>query len=189
MCVICVKSAGHALPTKALLRAMYNHNQDGCGFVSKSLSYHSMDFEDFYSVLQKVPKKEACIIHFRWATHGSVNISNCHPFHDDDTGVWFAHNGVLPIRPKKDMTDSETAFRNVLIPVIKRYGYMSDKLSATACRIIGGSRFAFMKDGRVRLFGQFYKYGGCLYSNLRFLPWQDEVALMHRNAPRQWRTA
>lgn len=179
MCVICVKPAGHALPSKSMLRAMFSCNHDGCGFVSRSLSYHSMDFEDFYESLVKVPKKEACIIHFRWATHGSVGIRNCHPFHDDATGVWFAHNGILDIKPMKDLTDSETAFRKRLVPVIKKYGFMSDKLSAEAYHIIGGSRFAFMKDGRVRLFGQFVKYDGCLYSNLRFLPYDKWAATMY----------
>ena len=88
MCVICVKPAGRALPTKAELKAMFVQNHDGCGFACKSFSYHSMDFEDFYESLCRVPKKEPCIIHFRWATHGSVGLGNCHPFHDDETGVW-----------------------------------------------------------------------------------------------------
>ena len=76
MCVIVISPAGHNLPPKSDLRKMYNMNHDGCGFVSKSTTYHSMDFEDFYEHLKAVPKSEPVIIHFRWATHGSVNIKN-----------------------------------------------------------------------------------------------------------------
>ena len=170
MCVIIVKMPGKDLPKKNILRMAYAVNHDGCGFVSKSINYHSMDFEDFYEHLIQVPKNEACIMHFRWATHGSIGLQNCHPFHDTDTDVWFAHNGILNIRPEGDMTDSETAFKKRLVPVIKKYGYRSNALADQSMRLIGGSKFAFMKDGRVRLFGHFERFGDCLYSNLRFLP-------------------
>lgn len=170
MCVICVKPAGKNLPTKQDLKRMFDMNHDGCGFVSATMNYHSMNFEDFYNHLIVVPKKEACIIHFRWATHGSIGLANCHPFHDEKTDVWFAHNGILSIKPQGDMTDSETAFRKTLVPIIKKKGFESKALAEASCHIIGGSKFAFMKDGRVRLFGHYEKYGDCLYSNLRFLP-------------------
>ena len=80
MCVIVIKPAGHDLPSKSELRKAYEHNSDGCGFVSETATYKSLDFEDFYGHLRKVSRDENCIIHFRWATHGSVCVRNCHPF-------------------------------------------------------------------------------------------------------------
>ena len=171
MCVIVIVPAGRNLPTKSDLRKMYNMNHDGCGFVSKSTTYHSMDFEDFYGHLKAVPKSEPCIIHFRWATHGSVNIKNTHPFYDKATDTYFAHNGILSVTPQGDKTDSETAFRKYLVPAIKKGGYDGDDLRYAVHKIIGGSKFAFMHEGKIRLFGHFEEYGGCLYSNLRHLPY------------------
>ena len=68
------------------------------------------------------------------------------------------------------MTDSETAFRNILVPVIDRYGIDSEEFDETVNSIIGTSRLAFMVNGRAYLFGAYYYLNGCYYSNLRFLP-------------------
>ena len=80
------------------------------------------------------------------------------------------HNGVLSaIKVKGDRTDSETAFRNILVPYIKRYGLDSIELAETANRIKGYSKFAFMQDDRVILFGDYIFRDGLYFSNLRFI--------------------
>ena len=170
MCVIIIKTAGNRLPSKRELRMAYNRNHDGCGFVSESDHYKSLDFEDFYARLKKVPKDEHCIIHFRWATHGEVSIENCHPFYDKKSDTWFMHNGILAITPYKGKTDSETAFRKLLAPAIRRYGLYSRELQAAVHEIIGSSKFAFMQGGNLKAFGHFIEYKGCYYSNLYHLP-------------------
>lgn len=169
MCVIIIKTAGHKLPKKSELKAAYKRNPDGCGFVSESMSYKSLDFEDFYQHIKDVPKDENCIIHFRWATQGSVSEDNCHPFYDQETNTWFAHNGCLPYHPKEDITDSEFAFRKKLVPSLKVNGLYSQAFARDVNNIIGGSKFAFMQNGQLKCFGRFIEYGGCYYSNLHHL--------------------
>ena len=171
MCVIVVVKAGHKLPSRSELLEMHCQNPHGMGFVSKSLNYRGMDFEKFYHRLQFVPKDEDVIIHFRYATHGSVCAANCHPFNQGS--VWFAHNGILDIRPEGDMTDSETAFRKYIYPAIKTYGIDSDEVCMVIEDIIGSSRFALLgSDGKVRMFGNFTKVGERYYSNTRHLPYR-----------------
>lgn len=170
MCVIIIKTAGHNLPSKKELKMAYQRNHDGCGFVSEHDHYKSLDFEDFYQRLKKVKKDENCIIHFRWATHGKVSLANCHPFYDKKSRTWFMHNGILAITPYKGKTDSETAFRKYLAPVIRRYGLYSKELQTVAGNIIDSSKFAFMQDGQIKTFGRFIEYNGCYYSNLYHLP-------------------
>lgn len=34
-------------------------------------------------------------VHFRWATHGDVNLANCHPYENGDGDTLVMHNGVL----------------------------------------------------------------------------------------------
>lgn len=169
MCVIIIRLAGRDLPTKKELKAAYQRNHDGCGFVSESDHYKSLDFEDFYARLKKVPKSENCIIHFRWATHGSVSLANCHPFYDEKSNTWFMHNGILAVTPYRGKTDSETAFRKYLAPTIRRFGLYSKELQTVVRNIIDSSKFAFMQDGQIKTFGRYIEYKGCYYSNLYHL--------------------
>ena len=167
MCVLCLVKGGNDLPKKEVLWAMHKANPHGMGFASKSVHYKGMNFETFYNRLQFVPKNENIIIHFRFATHGSVCAQNCHPFKKGN--IWFAHNGILDIMPEGDMTDSETAFRNILYPVAKEHGIFSEEMHATVDEIIGGSKFILLdKKGNAVMFGKFYEYNGMLCSNLNW---------------------
>lgn len=155
------------MPSESILEQAHAANPHGCGLVCESFSYKTLDFGAFMRKLATVPETENCIIHFRYATHGPVCRRNCHPF--SSNGVWFAHNGILDIEPEDGLTDSETAFRNILMPTIRRHGFASPAMRESANRILGWSRFAFMNKGDVILMGPFAKLGECHYSNLRFL--------------------
>lgn len=167
MCVIIIKPVGAKMPTKKELKKAFIRNPHGCGFCVPGRGYKTLNFEDFYQHLKEVKKEEPCIIHFRYATHGSVCEGNCHPFYGD--GVWFAHNGVLRIAVKSDKTDSETAFRGILLPTINEYGIDSPELVDDIYRIIGCSKFAFLKDGKIYTFGRFILRNGLYYSNLNHI--------------------
>lgn len=175
MCVLVFVKKGSKLPSYKDLYAMHQANPHGMGFACKSVQYKGMNFETFYKKLQTTPRDENLIIHFRFATHGSIGVKNCHPFKKGN--VWFAHNGVLSVKPQNDMTDSETAFRNIFYPIIKKYGITSDELSESVDNIIGYSKFAFLdKDGNVTLFGNFQEYKGMLCSNLN---WVHRTSTQH----------
>lgn len=181
MCVIIVKPAGVKIPTNEIITAAYHTNPHGCGIVSPTQFYKGTSYRSFKRILNKVSIDEPCIIHFRLATHGSICRANCHPFRRGD--VWFAHNGILSIKPIGDMTDSETAFQQVIYPAIVKYGYGSEGMNIAVARVIGYSKFAFMQGDDVRLYGDFIKNDdGCYYSNLRFLPlvgWQRNYRRQH----------
>lgn len=158
------------MPDLSLLLAMRRYNPNGQGFVAETRTWKGVAFDRFVDELDMVGDDENCIIHFRFATCGSVKDQNCHPF--SQNGVSFAHNGCLPIRACNDMTDSETAFRRMLMPAIEKYGYGSKEMDRAVDKVIGGSRFAFMKDGEIRTYGPFVRLDGLLFSNLNFMRWQ-----------------
>lgn len=169
MCVIIVKPAGVKMPSREILDAAYMANHDGCGFVSTFRHKKTLDYISFLRELSKVDESEACMIHFRLATHGSVKRANCHPFRRGD--VFFAHNGVLSIQPIGDMTDSETAFSELVYPAIADYGWHHEMKDYVISNIIGCSKFAMMRlgDNEVKMYGSFLSQSdGCYYSNLRF---------------------
>lgn len=175
MCVICVKNRGVEMPSENELRLAYEHNPHGWGFVSSNGMFaHGMDFGEFMRLIKYVGKDDACIIHFRIATHGSIKIDNCHPFKGYVKGepVYFAHNGILPIRAKKDMTDSETEFRGVLLPAMKEFGFGSTAFDRVVARRIYTSKFAFMKGGEIRVYGRWLREdNGLMWSNLNHRPY------------------
>lgn len=168
MCVIIVKKAGQKIPPFNFIKACAQANPDGFGFCTPKRGFKSLNFAEFYNHLIEVDESEPCIMHFRLATHGSIMPSNCHPFYDNGTNTWFAHNGILPIQPDGDMTDSETAFRNIIVPAIAKYGYNSLKVSKTIKKIIGFSKFALLNGKKIRIFGDYVEYNHYLCSNLRF---------------------
>lgn len=47
-------------------------------------------------------------IHFRNATHGTVNVDNCHPFAIVDGTFAVMHNGIIPIDCRSDSKRSDT---------------------------------------------------------------------------------
>ena len=172
MCIIIVKPAGAKMPPKAILDRCAALNPHGFGFATKNRIYKTLSYSEFFDATKRIRKDEAAILHFRYATHGSIKLENCHPFRDAKTGVSFAHNGVLDIVPIGDMTDSETAFRTVLVPTIKEHGFDSDEFMLTAYEIKGPSRFAFIDSkGNYRMYGNFIQHNECWYSNRNFLPY------------------
>ncbi len=50
------------------------------------------------------------LIHFRWATHGTRNVKNTHPFRLYGAGIdlYMAHNGILSIDTSGDKNKSDT---------------------------------------------------------------------------------
>lgn len=178
MCIICVKPAGVQMPPKAILDRCARLNPHGFGFATKDRIYKTLDYDAFKRELAKIDRYETVILHFRYATHGSIKLENCHPFRDDKTGVSFAHNGILDIQPIDDMTDSETAFRTRIVPIIREHGFQSSEFIFENYKIIGGSRFAYINQkGEYRLYGTFVQHKGCWYSNRNFLPYTESKRL------------
>lgn len=168
MCCIIYIPAGVPTPPKQVITAVHRCNPHGMGLCTPTDSYKGLSLNILLRHLKKRDLSQPCLLHFRLATHGSIKKENCHPFYDEDTRTWFMHNGILDVVPKGDMTDSETAFRQFLVPQIKAFGLSSDDVRYAVQYIIGGSRFAFMQDENVQLYGQYERWLGCRFSNLRF---------------------
>lgn len=163
MCVIIIKPRGVDMPSEDILAAAAQANPHGFGFVSETDYFRSLNLNTFLDRLAGVSRDENCIIHFRLATHGTVRRANCHPFRRGD--VFMAHNGVLPVRPLRDRTDSQTAFNRIIYPAISVYGFGSENVAGTIESLIGGtSRIVLMQNGRIETYGQFYRRpgDGCL---------------------------
>jgi len=115
MCIAIYKPANIVI-NKETLHRCFLKNKDGCGFayfksdgeliIEKSMSFDKFyeDYE-FHSVINS---DRPFLIHFRIATHGTVDLFNCHPFQVDNNHVMI-HNGIIHnIRKCPDKLRSDT---------------------------------------------------------------------------------
>lgn len=115
MCIAIYKPAGKVIDRDTLHRC-YLKNKDGCGFAyfktdGELVIMKSMNFDSFYEDYEfhsVVNADRPFLVHFRIATHGTVDIYNCHPFQIDENHVMI-HNGIIHnIRKCPDKKRSDT---------------------------------------------------------------------------------
>lgn len=179
MCIICIKKKGIKFPTSAQVKNMCDRNGDGFSLVLQSKKnkpsiYKTMNKKKFISFYNKIVNDynaadTAMFIHARIKTHGTQRIENCHGWKEN--GLIFAHNGILSITNREDLTDSETFFRDIFSPAYKIGGWSLAKRTIDA--IIGTSKFVFMDDfGQIFEFGQYIEDDGLLFSNSTYKSWE-----------------
>src|SRR5271157_5457445 len=100
MCLLITSDTGK-LPDSDLVLSAWNQNPDGFGLVyadNGQLTVHKgLELSQLQSVLPDA-LDHPYMLHFRWATHGTVNTDNCHPFRVIRKQLYMAHNGILPIK-------------------------------------------------------------------------------------------
>lgn len=179
MCILVVKNSGVRKMTDKEIRTCGRTNPDGFGisyFDRVIHTYHSMDIEDVIEWNKHITTDMPVIYHFRIATHGSVKLSNCHPFTDRQKTWTFAHNGILSIQNLPDKTDSETFFLSVLPLLNVGIEPGSHKFDRVVNEVLGCSKFAFMNNkGEIFTYGQFIK-DDLLFSNTSYIDWEDRIS-------------
>lgn len=175
MCIICIKKVGVLYPTVATVKTMCENNPHGFTMVladkGKPHIYKTLDMKKFIEHYKRTIevhdyRTTSMYIHTRIKTHGTQRIENCHGWKEN--GLIFAHNGILSIANRGDLTDSETYFRDIFSPVYRAGGWkMAEK---TINAVIGSSKFVFMDtQGDIRHYGHYIEDDGLLYSNTSYL--------------------
>jgi hypothetical protein len=113
MCLLIAMNGGADVTDNQLERAAWS-NPDGFGWAIHTgehlIRFRSMNIDDAiteWRFVRKMYPDQAAIWHLRWATHGTVDVSNCHPFEvGHDARMMIAHNGVLPIDAENGRSDT-----------------------------------------------------------------------------------
>lgn len=87
MCIAIVKKRGVLMPNEETLNICFENNPHGCGYtICRNGKNHVfkgfMKLTELMDSFKKVKplQSESVMIHFRVASVGSINKSNCHPF-------------------------------------------------------------------------------------------------------------
>lgn len=175
MCILVMKKKGVEFPSSTIVRNCIAANPNGFAMSfnlnGKVETYASLDADDFLDEYRRVVASvdrfdTAMMLHMRIATHGSVKLSNCHGWKGNILGteMAFAHNGILGIRNRGDMTDSETFLRDYLEHCTTMAEFMQ-----TVEDNIGTSKFGFLDgNGDMFSFGSFITERGVRYSNASY---------------------
>lgn len=172
MCVIIYKPKETTLLLKTVEDA-WEQNPDGAGFAAR-VGKHGrwmirkgfMKLGDFKDAVMGYQFNEM-ILHFRIATHGSVNPENTHPFYNErgESSVLF-HNGILSeFGNRTNLSDSKDFFDRVVSKLEDEAAFHVLNMAAST----NSSKFAFIgHSGKVYLSGDWSKHEGLEVSNLNF---------------------
>lgn len=175
MCLIITQPAGHTLSRSHLLD-IHARNGDGFGIMRAiDGTLHTWrtvgDVDDVLELYHAHAAGHACVLHWRMATHGAVNLENAHPFRlTRDIAV--VHNGVLTIgTPTKGKSDTWHFAKHVLAPMARDNGealFSPDTLELLGGMIGSSNKLVFQHaDGRVAIVNKHVgiEHKGRWYSN------------------------
>ena len=206
MCVAIYKPEGVKTPSLEVLKQCWDANPDGAGFAlftggdKYAIEIHKgyMTWKQFKAAFEKYHLANFAgelLLHFRIATHGGISPGNTHPFsltgdvkllkHTNvRTNYALIHNGILPIKPEGDISDTMEFCRR-LAPLYQNIPSAFNLIEGMA----GNNKIAVMTREQVHLFGQWECIDGVYFSNLLwdwswdiepFLPDKAELALLRK---------
>lgn len=116
MCLIIANTTGSIVPDEHI-EAAFSNNKDGFGimYAKDGILRVQRGLFDLPNILRIFKKfndaKMPYVAHFRYATHGTTNARNCHPFPVSmkQGGVAMVHNGTLAGNEWRSSHKSDTA--------------------------------------------------------------------------------
>jgi len=170
MCVAIYKPENVQMPSLDTLKKCWEANPDGAGFAlftggdKYAIEIHKgyMTWKQFKAAFEKYRLADFTgdlLLHFRIATHGGISPGNTHPFsltkdvkllkHTNVlTNYALIHNGILPIKPEGDISDTMEFCRR-LAPLYQNIPSAFNLIEGMA----GNNKIAVMTRDKVHLFG------------------------------------
>jgi hypothetical protein len=191
MCLIAVKKCGANLPKDEHLLEAEIRNKDGIGVAfwkpGTSEVVIKKDFKDSLELIVwlkcNIHQEDACIIHFRFATHGLIDMGNRHPFPiTKNTELLrktslvcqsaMAHNGTIDGYEHKKFSDTQKFVLDILSDETVKNNLENDAVRKLLSGFLGGDRMSILKnDGTIYLFGNWITEGDIVYSNSGYKPY------------------
>lgn len=191
MCIIVCKKAGIQMPDRQILKNCFNYNSDGVGIMwNKDGEVHIrkgfMTWNSFDSFLSELENqidinKSAVCTHFRIKTHGKTSPQNCHGFCISNrvkdlklleltTDIGVMHNGIIPIKPIRNLSDTQTYILKQLYNIKKAHPRFleNNRIMSKIEKEIGSKMTFLTSNGSIYTIGDYIEQDGVLYSNRSF---------------------
>lgn len=190
MCIIAIKPQGKALFPDTMIKAMFENNHDGAGFMyAKDGQVHISKGYMTLPLLQSAltalgdVSEYPLILHCRIGTHGDKSQANTHPYPvsslvDDlenlriDCQLGVVHNGVISgLIPRAKINDTMEYILDVIAPLqtLNPRAYldsMGQLILSTTCK----SKLAFLDGtGEIVTIGDFVDFDGYRFSNASYI--------------------
>lgn len=127
MCMLCVVPP-HVMPSREKLENSALNNPHGFGFAIVIPSEKRIHAERTMNADESINKflkmrelhpEGYAMWHARYATHGSQNVENCHPFRvGGDRKTYLAHNGIIPVLEDESDRSDTRIFAEDVIPAM-----------------------------------------------------------------------
>ena len=189
MCLIITQPKGQTL-SRAHLLDIFSRNGDGFGIMRAhrgKLAVHRIvtsDADEMLNLYHEHAAGRECVLHWRMATHGAVDVANAHPFRLT-ADVAMVHNGILDCgTPTAGKSDTWHMVRHILAPIARDNAdhLFTAEFAAVLGGLIGsGNKFVLAHaDGRVAIVNQSsgVHHAGRWYSNT--YAWGAPVHLLPR---------
>lgn len=149
MCIAILKQKSKIID-KDLLKTCSENNKDGCGFAyvddGNIIIKKFMEFDEFWKEYSKVQANHTMLIHFRIATHGEVELANCHPFKLNDK-MALIHNGIISGYGSKTENLSDTKdFIDKVIGKITYKIWKNPSFRELVGKVIGYSKLVILDN-------------------------------------------
>lgn len=196
MCIIVGKAKKIEMPDGKTLLRCFESNPDGAGmmWVEQGVVHIRkgfMNYKEFDTFIDKLGNRlnltdTALVMHFRIRTHANTSPPNCHPFPlsrkishlkrtSFTTDVGVAHNGIIPIKCHKTLSDTQTYIMQKLSYIKKtKPDFYKDKSIMEKIEKDIHSKMCFLtKDEEIYTIGKFIEEDGVLYSNSSYEEYYD----------------
>jgi len=124
MCLLIHHTAEGDL-SRNMIADIYQKNGDGFGVAyaekGKVKTVRTLGGpKEIAAIYEKHVRGREAVLHFRWRTHGEINMANCHPYKVTDQWV-LSHNGVLDVKTvRPEMSDTWHLIEFTLRPLMDR---------------------------------------------------------------------
>ena len=194
MCIICVSRSGVRQPSEAVIRAMFNHNPHGAGYMFARdgwVTIHKgfMNLDDYLQAIREehFTANDSVVYHFRISTQAGVSPEMTHPFPlsnqparlrrlDQSCRIGVAHNGVIRLTSDPDnerYSDTAIFIADYLSQILRTRADLRDQRKLNTIYQLAQSKFAIMDGGGyIATVGKFIDERGLLFSNASYLPWR-----------------
>ncbi len=196
MCIIVSKAKKIKMPDGKTLLRCFENNSDGAGIMwvengVVNIRKGFMSYKEFDSFICKLGNRlnltdTALVMHFRITTHGCTNPQSTHPFPISrkilhlkrtsfTTDIGVAHNGIIPVKCHKTLSDTQTYIMRHLSYIKKtKPDFYKDKSIMEKIEKDIHSKMCFLTKGEeIYTIGKFIEEDGVLYSNSSYEEYYD----------------